>query len=76
MILSHIVHVLRAWRLYRVCVHELSRLSDRELADIGLTRTGNASVAWHSAQDYIERAQAAARAGSSNSVGGRAQGGR
>ena len=62
MILSHVIHALRAWWLYRACVHELSQLSDLELADIGLTRAGIASVAWHSAQDYLARAKSASRA--------------
>jgi uncharacterized protein YjiS (DUF1127 family) len=61
MILSHIIHALRAWRLYRACVHELSRLSDHELADIGISRAGIAWVAWHSAQEYLEHAKAASR---------------
>ena len=46
MILSTVIHALRVWRRYRACVQELSRLSDVELADIGLTRSGIASVAW------------------------------
>jgi uncharacterized protein YjiS (DUF1127 family) len=61
MILSHVIHVFRAWQLYRTCVHELGQLNDRELADIGLTRSGIAIVAWHSAQDFIERAKSASR---------------
>ena len=47
MILSHVIHALRVWRRYRLCVQELSRLSDIELADIGVTRSGIPSVAWH-----------------------------
>ena len=46
MILSTVIHALRVWWRYRACVQELSRLSDIELADIGLTRSGIASVAW------------------------------
>jgi uncharacterized protein YjiS (DUF1127 family) len=57
MILSHLVHMFRAWRRYRICVSELSRLTDRELTDIGLTRSGIMAVAWRSAQDYLARAK-------------------
>jgi uncharacterized protein YjiS (DUF1127 family) len=46
MILSHVIHVLRVWRRYHACVRELSELSDIELADIGLTRSGIPGVAW------------------------------
>jgi uncharacterized protein YjiS (DUF1127 family) len=61
MILTHVILALRAWRLYRACVHELSQLSDYELADIGISRAGIAWVAWHSAQNYLARAKSAAR---------------
>jgi uncharacterized protein YjiS (DUF1127 family) len=57
MILGHVIHALRAWRLYRACVRELSRLSDHELDDIGISRAGIAWIAWHSAQDYLTRAK-------------------
>jgi uncharacterized protein YjiS (DUF1127 family) len=53
MILSHFVFALRAWRLYRHSVRELSKLSDLELADIGLVRSGIETVAWHSARKYL-----------------------
>ena len=33
-----IAEKVSAWRRYRVSVRELSRLTDRELADLGLTR--------------------------------------
>lgn len=46
MILSTVIHALRVWWRYRACVQELSRLSDIELADIGLTRSGIPMVAW------------------------------
>ena len=55
MILSHLIHALRVWRIYRRSVSELSKLSDLELTDIGLTRSGIHSVAWRSAQDYPAR---------------------
>ncbi len=36
-----------AWRLYRRTLSELNQLSDRELADLGLSRSALQSVAWH-----------------------------
>jgi uncharacterized protein YjiS (DUF1127 family) len=38
-----------AWRKYRQTVNELNRMSDRELADLGIGRGEIASVARHSA---------------------------
>ncbi|HVX99356.1 MAG TPA: DUF1127 domain-containing protein [Pseudorhodoplanes sp.] len=46
MFLSHLLHLLRRWRQYDANVRELSRLGDRELADIGITRSDIARVAW------------------------------
>ncbi|MBI4275396.1 MAG: DUF1127 domain-containing protein [Rhizobiales bacterium] len=59
MILSHVIHMLRAWHRYRLCVRELSQLSDLELTDIGLTRSGIIFVAWRTAQDYLAGADSA-----------------
>jgi uncharacterized protein YjiS (DUF1127 family) len=53
MLLLHIIHALQAWRRYRTCLRELSELSDHELADIGLTRSGISSVAWQTAREYV-----------------------
>ena len=50
MFLNQVAHLFRAWRRYNVSVRELSRLSDRELADIGLNRSEISSIAWKSAQ--------------------------
>ncbi|HEX2215853.1 MAG TPA: DUF1127 domain-containing protein [Xanthobacteraceae bacterium] len=50
MILTHIVRFLRSWRRYNQSVRELSRLSDRELADIGLTRGDIPAAALEAAQ--------------------------
>jgi uncharacterized protein YjiS (DUF1127 family) len=36
--LTSIAHKLNAWRRYRTSVRELSRLSDRELSDLGIGR--------------------------------------
>lgn len=45
MLLS-IIRVFQAWRRYGVAMNELSHLSDRELADIGITRNDIPRVAW------------------------------
>jgi uncharacterized protein YjiS (DUF1127 family) len=47
--LAHIVRFLRSWKLYNQSLTELSRLGDRELADIGLTRSDIPRVAWDNA---------------------------
>jgi uncharacterized protein YjiS (DUF1127 family) len=38
MIVSHIIERVRAYMRYRASIRALSGLSERELADIGLTR--------------------------------------
>ncbi|MCC7345930.1 MAG: DUF1127 domain-containing protein [Variibacter sp.] len=50
MILNHLFRFLRAWRRYNHSVRELSRLGDRELADIGITRGDIPATAWQAAQ--------------------------
>jgi uncharacterized protein YjiS (DUF1127 family) len=50
MFLSHVIRFLRTWRRYNQSLRELSRLGDRELADIGLARADIPTVAWTSAQ--------------------------
>jgi uncharacterized protein YjiS (DUF1127 family) len=49
--LSHLIGTFRAWRRYETSVRELSRLGDRELADIGLSRSEIPRVAWENARD-------------------------
>jgi uncharacterized protein YjiS (DUF1127 family) len=44
-----IIRFLQAWRRYNQSLNELSRLGDRELADIGISRSDIPSVAWKSA---------------------------
>lgn len=44
--LAHIVRFIRSWKVYNQNLAELSRLGDRELADIGLTRSDIPRVAW------------------------------
>jgi uncharacterized protein YjiS (DUF1127 family) len=50
MILAHITRFLRQWRRYNQSVRELSRLSDRELSDIGLSRAEIAAASWKACQ--------------------------
>jgi uncharacterized protein YjiS (DUF1127 family) len=50
MILSHIVNAYRQWRRYNRSLVELSRLGDRELADIGISRGDIPRVAWESSE--------------------------
>ena len=45
MLLS-IIRFFNTWRRYGVAVDELSHLSDRELADIGITRGDIPRIAW------------------------------
>lgn len=48
MLLS-IVRFLHAWKRYGAAVKELSTLNDRELADIGITRSDIPRIAWEHA---------------------------
>jgi uncharacterized protein YjiS (DUF1127 family) len=50
MILTHVIRFLRRWRRYNQSVRELSRLGERELADIGITRGDIPAVSWDAAQ--------------------------
>jgi len=45
---ASIVRFIRDWKRYNTSVRELSRLGDRELADIGINRSEIARVAWAS----------------------------
>jgi uncharacterized protein YjiS (DUF1127 family) len=49
MIVSHLISRVRAYMRYRASVRALSQLTERELADIGLTRGGIEDVARKSA---------------------------
>ena len=48
MVLS-ILSFLDSWRRYNKALRELYRLGDRELADIGITRSDIPRIAWDSA---------------------------
>jgi uncharacterized protein YjiS (DUF1127 family) len=48
MLLS-VIRFLQVWKRYSASVQELSRLGDRELADIGISRSDIVRVAWDNA---------------------------
>jgi uncharacterized protein YjiS (DUF1127 family) len=48
--LAALVNFLQTWKRYNTNLRELSRLGDRELADIGITRSDIPRVAWESAE--------------------------
>jgi uncharacterized protein YjiS (DUF1127 family) len=50
MVLSHVMGMLRAWRRYNASIRELNRMGDRELADIGISRSDIPRVAWEHSQ--------------------------
>jgi len=43
--LTYILAALQRWRQYRLTIAELSRLSDRELQDLGIMRNDIATIA-------------------------------
>jgi uncharacterized protein YjiS (DUF1127 family) len=45
-----IVRFVQTWKRYNASLRELSQLGDRELADIGITRSDIARVAWDTAK--------------------------
>jgi uncharacterized protein YjiS (DUF1127 family) len=49
MLLS-IIRFLHAWKRYGAAVQELSSLNDRELSDIGITRSDIPRLAWEHAK--------------------------
>jgi uncharacterized protein YjiS (DUF1127 family) len=44
-----ILNFLRAWKRYNASLNELYQLGDRELADIGITRSDIPRIAWQNA---------------------------
>jgi uncharacterized protein YjiS (DUF1127 family) len=46
---ANIVRFIREWKRYNQSLSELSRLGDRELADIGISRSDIPRVAWNAA---------------------------
>ncbi len=49
-VFSNLVRMVRSWRDYDRSVRELSRLGDRELADIGISRSDIQRIAWDGAR--------------------------
>ena len=49
--LATIVRFFREWRRYSQSLSELNRLGDRELADIGISRSDIPRVAWNAAHE-------------------------
>ena len=45
-----LVRFIQEWKRYNRSLNELSRLGDRELADIGISRSDIPRVAWNAAQ--------------------------
>ena len=50
MLLSQILRFLRQWRRYNSNLRELNQLGDRELADIGISRSDIPRVAWENSE--------------------------
>lgn len=50
MLISRFIRLVRAWWRYNESMRELGRLNDRELADIGITRSEIGAIAWDSAR--------------------------
>ena len=50
MILTHLVRAYQQWKRYNSSLRELSRLGDRELADIGISRGDIPRVAWEASE--------------------------
>jgi uncharacterized protein YjiS (DUF1127 family) len=46
---ANLVRFVRKWKRYIRSISELSRLGDRELADIGISRSDIQRVAWNAA---------------------------
>jgi uncharacterized protein YjiS (DUF1127 family) len=49
--LAHIVRFIREWKRYNQSLSELNRLGDRELADIGISRSDIPRVAWSASHE-------------------------
>jgi len=49
MLIAKLIRWFRMWARYQQGVRELSQLDDRELADIGISRSDIAEIAWQDA---------------------------
>ena len=50
MLISRFIRLVRTWWRYNESARELARLNDRELADIGITRSETGRIAWDNAR--------------------------
>jgi uncharacterized protein YjiS (DUF1127 family) len=50
MLVSRFIRLVRSWWRYNESVRELARLNDRELADIGVSRSEIGRIAWINAR--------------------------
>jgi uncharacterized protein YjiS (DUF1127 family) len=50
MLLSQITRFLRQWRRYHSNLRELAQLGDRDLTDIGISRSDIPRIAWESSE--------------------------
>ena len=48
---TYIIRLIREWKRCNRSLNELSRLGDRELADIGISRCDIPRVAWNAAHE-------------------------
>jgi uncharacterized protein YjiS (DUF1127 family) len=49
---ANLVRLIRQWKRYNRSMVELSRLGDRELADIGISRSEIPRVAWNATHSH------------------------
>jgi uncharacterized protein YjiS (DUF1127 family) len=49
---ANLVRLIREWKRYNQSLSELSRLGDRELADIGISRSDIQRVAWNATHQH------------------------
>jgi uncharacterized protein YjiS (DUF1127 family) len=49
---ANLVRMIREWKRYNRSLSELSRLGDRELADIGISRSDIQRVAWNATHQH------------------------
>lgn len=49
--LASLVRFIQQWKRYNQSLRELSRLGDRELADIGISRSDIPRLAWNAAHE-------------------------
>jgi uncharacterized protein YjiS (DUF1127 family) len=50
MFIANVLGLLRSWRRYNASLRELNQLGDRELSDIGISRSDIPRIAWENAQ--------------------------